>query len=131
MVCCARRDSRVRRGSIKYPVGGSLMSARSRMEIANNAANILKNDDFWLCTSTYSALKAMHGGVSSTLMALSNVAPINLTVPGSILVTDTISPPGDTDVFGISVVAGRTYMISLYGSGATPLQDPLVALIPN
>ncbi len=55
-------------------------------------------------------------------------APLTVGVPSTILLTDTISPPGDTDVFAISVVAGRTYMISMYGSGATPLQDLLVEL---
>ena len=107
------------------------MSNRSRLEIANNAAAILKNDDFWMCTSTIGAFKAAHGGISSNLMALASTAnapTLTLGVPSTILVTDTISPPGDTDVFGISVTAGRTYMISMYGSGVTPLQDSLVAL---
>jgi len=107
------------------------MSARSRQEIANNAANILKSDDFWMCTSTIGAFKAAHGGVSSSLMALASTAnapTITLGVPSTILLNDTISPPGDTDVFAVSVVAGRTYMISMYGSGVTPLADSLVAL---
>jgi len=56
---------------------------------------------------------------------------VTVGVPTTILLTDTINPPGDTDVFGVSVVAGRTYMISMYGSGATPLQDSVIALFNN
>ncbi|HMG48569.1 MAG TPA: pre-peptidase C-terminal domain-containing protein [Allosphingosinicella sp.] len=107
------------------------MSARSRLEIANNAAAIIKNDDFWMCTSTQAFFKAAHGGLSSPLMALAdtaNAATITIGVPSTILVTSTISPPGDTDVFAVSVTAGRTYMVSLYGSGATPLQDSVIFL---
>ena len=107
------------------------MSNRSRLEIANNAAAIIKNDDFWMCTSTIGAFKAAQGGLSTTLMALADpatYAPVTVGVPSTILVTSTISPPGDTDVFGVNVVAGRTYMISLYGSGATPLQDSVIFL---
>jgi len=107
------------------------MSARSRQEIASNAATILKNDDYWMCMSTIGAFKAAQGGVSPNLMALASTAnapTVTIGVPSTILVTSTISPPGDTDVFAVSVTAGRTYMISLYGSGATPLQDAVIFL---
>ena len=57
--------------------------------------------------------------------------PATVGVPTTILLTDTISPPGDTDAFGFNLTAGRTYMISLYGSGVNPLQDTVVALFNN
>jgi serralysin len=110
------------------------MSNRSRLEIANNAAVILKNDDFWMCTSTIGAFKAAHGGLSTTLMALADPTSYTLStvgVPSTILVTDVINPPGDTDAFGFNLTSGRTYMISLYGSGASPLQDTVIALFNN
>jgi len=59
------------------------------------------------------------------------LAPVQVGVPATILLTDTISPSGDFDLFGINLVAGRTYMFSVYGSGATPLQDSIVALFNN
>jgi serralysin len=107
------------------------MSARSRSTIAANSAAILKNDDFWICSSAEGAFKAMHGAVSSESMALAamtGVPAVTIGVPSTILLNDTISPPGDTDVFAFGVVSGRTYMISMYGSGANPLVDSLVAL---
>jgi serralysin len=110
------------------------MSVRSRSQIANNSATILKNDDYWMCSASQGAFKAMHGAVSSELMALATMADVprvTIGVPSTILLNDTISPPGDTDVFAISVVSGRTYMISMYGSGANPLVDSLVALFNN
>jgi serralysin len=58
-------------------------------------------------------------------------APVTVGVPNTILLTDTISPSGDTDLFAVNVVAGRTYMISMYGSGATPLQDSVILLADN
>jgi len=117
------------------------MSARSRFEIANNAA-ILKDQDFWLCQSTIGSFKASQGGISfgDTLFArapsptsapTTTAAPVTIGVPSTILLTDTINPPDDFDLFAINVVAGRTYMISVYGSGANPLQDSIIALFDN
>jgi serralysin len=110
------------------------MSARSRLEIANNAAAILKDTDFWGCVSSVGWFKAATGGISHSLLGFagsSSFAPITLGVPTTVLLTDTISPAGDTDVFALTVVSGRTYMISMYGSGVTPLQDSLVALFDS
>ena len=71
------------------------------------------------------------GGIAERPVNPSLVAPVQVGVPTTILLTDTISPPGDFDLFGINLVAGRTYMFSVYGSGATPLQDSIVALFDN
>ncbi len=42
-----------------------------------------------------------------------------------------IAPEGELDITTISVVAGQTYSISLYGAGATPLPDTLLALFDS
>jgi len=68
----------------------------------------------------------MSGPVNPSLLA-----PVQVGVPETILLTDSISPSGDFDLFGINLVAGRTYMFSVYGSGGTPLQDSIVALFDN
>ena len=51
---------------------------------------------------------------------------------GSIAVGGTasglIDSSGDVDAFTVSLVAGQTYMVSLQGSGGTPLQDPYLTL---
>ena len=111
------------------------MSARSRYEISNNAA-ILKDQDIWLCETNIGSFKAARGGVSyaDTLFSHSSPtahAPVTIGAPSTILVTDTINPPDDFDLFAINVVAGRTYMISVYGSGANALQDSIIALYDN
>ncbi|HEX8388420.1 MAG TPA: pre-peptidase C-terminal domain-containing protein [Sphingomonas sp.] len=40
----------------------------------------------------------------------------------------TIAPAAETDVYTISVTAGQTYLLSLRGTGANPLSDPLLEL---
>jgi hypothetical protein len=95
----------------------------------------------WMCTSTEAFFKAAHGSPSSTLFALASpgtnapvtlAAPGTLAVPGTILVNGTIDPPpNDYDLYGFNVVAGKTYMFSVYGSGAHPLQDTIIALFNN
>jgi hypothetical protein len=61
----------------------------------------------------------------TTLMAPGNV----LGAPTSdILVDGSIDTNGEFDVFSIGLVAGQTYMFSLYGSGAMPLGDTVLYL---
>jgi serralysin len=75
---------------------------------------------------------ASHLAAPSTLSGNPSLAaPLTIGVPSTILLTDTISPSGDTDLFAINVVAGQTYMISMYGSGANPLQDSVILLADN
>ncbi|HYJ52713.1 MAG TPA: PPC domain-containing protein, partial [Allosphingosinicella sp.] len=111
------------------------MSARDRSTIAANSA--LVKDGTWLfCSADAAAFKSALGGFASseTLFALADPAlrvPSQILVPGTILLTDTINPPGDFDVFALNVVAGRTYMLSVYGSGTSPLQDSIIALFDN
>ncbi len=72
-----------------------------------------------------------YSNLHAVLASASQRAPTQLGAPSEILVTDTISPAGDFDLFALSVVAGTTYMISVYGSGATPLRDSIVALFDD
>lgn len=58
-------------------------------------------------------------------------APVNIAVPSTILLTDTIDPAGDFDVFALNVVAGQTYLISVRGVGANPLADSVLFLFDN
>ena len=54
--------------------------------------------------------------------------PVHISVPDTILLTATIDPADDFDVYALGVVAGQTYMISVRGTGADPLQDSVVFL---
>ncbi len=47
--------------------------------------------------------------------------------PGQTII-GTIDAPGDTDWYGVNVVAGQTYQFSLTPSGATPIADPYLTL---
>jgi hypothetical protein len=57
--------------------------------------------------------------------------PAHLSVPDTILLTDTIDPADDFDVFALNVVAGETYMISMRGTGANPLTDSVIFLLDD
>ncbi|NWG70281.1 MAG: pre-peptidase C-terminal domain-containing protein [Parvularculaceae bacterium] len=77
------------------------------------------------------AVGRMKGG--SAIMAPSSVqgGPVaNIgAVPSTILIDDVIEAPGDFDLFGINLVAGQTYLFSVYGSGAQPLPDTVLFLL--
>ena len=62
--------------------------------------------------------------------------PATAATPGRIAIggtaTGTLSPAGDRDWFAMALEAGRTYVISLAGAGASPLADPFLRLYgPN
>lgn len=57
--------------------------------------------------------------------------PTSIGVPGTILLTSTIDPAGDFDVYALSVVEGQTYMISVRGTGANPLADTVLVLFDD
>ncbi|WP_284734845.1 pre-peptidase C-terminal domain-containing protein, partial [Sphingosinicella terrae] len=63
--------------------------------------------------------------------AASAASSVTIGVPTTILVDGTIDPPGEFDTFSLNVVAGQTYMISVYGSGSDPLGDTIVALFDD
>jgi serralysin len=67
----------------------------------------------------------------STLVTTTSVAPTpQLGVPSTVLVGGTIS--GDEiDAYGITLVAGQTYMFSVRGTGADPLDDTFLYVIDN
>jgi serralysin len=55
-------------------------------------------------------------------------SPSTIAAPGNDIALDGTLDPGGFDVYGFNVVAGQTYMISLYGSGASALPDTLLSL---
>ena len=64
-------------------------------------------------------------------LTLSTSVPPTITDPVVGTVGDVIEVPNDFDLFGVNLVAGQTYTISLRGSGATPLADPFLVLRNN
>lgn len=54
--------------------------------------------------------------------------PSTIAAPGSDILIDGTLDPGGFDVYGFNVVAGQTYLISLFGSGASALPDTLLSL---
>jgi serralysin len=112
------------------------MSVRDRHSIAAAAASVIKDLDAWLCITDQYAFKNALGAVDFAGTYFSAAAPAarapsQLGVPSTILLTDTIDPAGDFDLFGLSVVAGQTYMISVRGTGANPLGDSVIFLLDN
>jgi serralysin len=108
------------------------MSVRSRSTIASNSALIDKSTS-WTCLINENMFKSLLEpfSFSNSNMAAADAAllvPSTISVPDEVLLTDTISPSGDFDLFGINLIAGRTYLFSVYGSGTTPLVDSIVAL---
>jgi Ca2+-binding RTX toxin-like protein len=67
---------------------------------------------------------ALHSPSTSSQSNLTTIAaPSNdIAVNGSI-------DAGETDFFGFNLVAGQTYMFSVYGSGATPLPDTFMYVL--
>ena len=62
----------------------------------------------------------------STLSGVAS-APTELSsVPSEVIVDGTIGAPGEVDLYSISLAAGQTYIFSVYGSGATPIEDTLL-----
>src|SRR6478609_11111030 len=67
----------------------------------------------------------------STLVTTTFVAPTpQVGVPSTILVGGTISGE-EIDTYGITLVAGQTYMFSVRGTGADPLDDTFLYVIDN
>ena len=94
-------------------------------------------------TQTYYLEAAAFGDASSGDYALSAVRTSGSgntggDVPGNPMSTVNISPgqtiigaidaPGDTDWYGVNVVAGQTYQFSLTPSGGNPIADPYLTL---
>jgi Ca2+-binding RTX toxin-like protein len=112
------------------------MSIRDRNSIAAASATILKDTDAWMCITDQYSFKNILGTFSfaDTAFVTADPAlrtPAELGVPSTILLTDTISPADDFDLFGLNVVAGETYMISVRGTGANPLADSVVFLLDD
>ena len=63
-----------------------------------------------------------------TAAEFANLAQSAISVPSEILVDGSIDVVGELDVYSFEVVAGETYMLSVYGSGADPLEDTVVYL---
>ncbi len=96
-----------------------------------------------ISTQTYYLEAAAFGDASSGDYALSAVrtsgsgnaggdVPGNPTstvniAPGQTII-GTIDAPGDTDWYGVNVVAGQTYQFGLTPSGANPIADPYLTL---
>ncbi len=73
-------------------------------------------------------------GSGSFVAAPSTTAPLttNLSIigaiPSDIALDANIGAPDEFDVYSISLTAGETYMVSLYGSGANPLADTFLSV---
>ena len=111
------------------------MSIRNRTTIASNAA-MIKDDTSWHCITNYYGIKLSLDPFvfSDSYFAQADpatFAPAQIGVPDTILLTDTIDPAGDFDVFELEVVAGETYMVSVRGTGADPLQDSVLFLLDD
>ena len=112
------------------------MSIRDRNSIAAQSATLHKDIDAWTCISDQYSFKGIFGTVDLAATYLADVdpalaAPVQVAVPSEILLTDTIDPAGDFDVYALNVVAGETYMISVRGTGADPLADSVVFLLDD
>ncbi len=112
------------------------MSIRDRNSIAAQSATLHKDVDAWTCITDQYSFKGIFGTVDLAATYLADIdpalaAPVQVTVPNEILLTDTIDPAGDFDVFSINVVAGETYMISVRGTGANPLADSVIFLLDD
>ena len=66
-----------------------------------------------------------------TLSAPAFSAPPTITDPVIATVNNVIESPGDQDAFAFNAVAGETYIVSLRGVGANPLQDTYLGLFDN
>ncbi len=112
------------------------MSARDRHSIAAASASVIKDIDAWTCIVDSQSYKFTLGAPDIAVSRFDAASPVQrspdqLGVPSTILLTDTISPADDFDLFGISVVAGQTYMISVRGTGANPLSDSVIFLLDD
>ena len=59
-------------------------------------------------------------------------APLSLiSAPSNDIAASGVILPGETDAYGFNLVAGQTYMFSLYGSGGTPLPDTFLYIVDN
>ena len=111
------------------------MSIRNRSSIAAASATFHKMDA-WVCILDEQSFKNTLGSISFDSTAFAGASPVErapdlIGVPGTIMLTDTIDPVDDFDVFGLNVVAGETYMISVRGTGANPLADSVVFLFDD
>lgn len=70
------------------------------------------------------------GQASHTMLtSLSN--PSTIAAPTNDIAVDGVLDPGGFDVYTFDVVAGETYLISLYGSGASALPDTFLTLFDD
>jgi serralysin len=58
-------------------------------------------------------------------------APSTIAAPSSEILVNGVILPGETDAYGFNLVAGQTYMFSVYGSGGTPLPDTFMYIVDN
>lgn len=61
-------------------------------------------------------------------MLVQSAIPSAVKVTSDAKLDGTLTPGEGADFIGISVVAGQTYSVALRGRGASPLEDPLLAL---
>lgn len=57
--------------------------------------------------------------------------PMTIGTPSNDIAVDGTLDPGGFDVYTLSVVAGQTYLISVFGSGTDPLPDTFLTLYDN
>ncbi|WP_158766127.1 M10 family metallopeptidase C-terminal domain-containing protein [Terricaulis silvestris] len=84
------------------------------------------------CGCAGCAAAASSGKDGSAVHSPSTSSQGNLTTiaaPSNDVAIDGTINPGETDFFGFNLVAGQTYMFSVYGSGATPLPDTFLYVL--
>ena len=64
----------------------------------------------------------------STTSSLTNNLSIIGAIPSDIALDGNIGEPDEFDVYAVSLTAGETYMVSLFGSGANPLPDTFLSV---
>ncbi len=107
-----------------------------RIDVKAFAAAKAANADFWSHCLTYEG----KGGLgqfawgdfgSSSHVGAINAPPATIQVPipaAGLTITDVIETDSDTDTFALDVIAGQTYLVSVRGTGASPLADTYVRL---
>ncbi len=81
-----------------------------------------------IMTITAERGEAVKDGTASLLSNFSGPLAGSLSVPSTVLI-DGVIDHGELDGYGISLVAGQTYLFSVYGSGADPLVDTILLLV--
>lgn len=98
------------------PTGSYVFSSAKQLGLAQN---LQKEADFIFSPAT-----------TPTTIQLRQAGSTALSVPPELLVNGTISGT-EIDIYGISLVAGQTYLFSLRGTGTSALTDPFLYVIDN